>query len=274
MAERGPVRLQRTAQRRPAARATPRPPKASAFPVLPALAATLLLLGVGQAALWWWGGRLPGAPLSFTRTYVTPPRPALPAAPVNPTVPNELVAPPLPQNVQFGDALGSVVVTFFTDPACGSCRATTQALAARLPIKGVRQVYKFWPAEATRTTPGMLVELARRQALLLPFWNALHAAGERDLNDMDLLRILEQAGLPLDTQRAALQDSFAELNAMLAPDLQLAQGAHLPPPPVVVVDTTVLDSRSLSPELLARMVKERLDGRDARREDELFLMRR
>lgn len=260
------MRLQRTVPRRTPPRRTAA--GGTSFPLFPALAATLLLLGVGQAALWWWSGRLPGVP-----TYVSTPRPAPTATAARPAPPQRLVALPLPQNIQFGDALGSVVVTYFTDPACGECRTTTQALAARLPVHGVRQVYKFWPQDPTRTTPGLLMELARRDGVVLPFWNALHRTPD-DLNDNELLKLLEQAGLSLGQIRGAFRDHYTALNTQLTPDLELARNAGLPPPPVVVLDGDVLDSRSLTPALLAALVNQRLEGRTQRREEDLWLMQR
>jgi len=255
-----------------------RVPRASAFPLLPAVAATLLLLGVGQVALWWWGGRLPGVPV-YTR--VASPFSASPLASVGtpPTLrratPSQrLEAPPLEQNIQFGDAMGRVRVTLFTDPACGPCRTQVESLTAALPVNGVRQVYKFWPRDERRTTPGLLMELARREAVLPTFWKLLHAQGERDLTDTDLLQLLEKAGLPLDQQRTAFRQNSAELYGALVPDLATARNAELPPPPVVVVDNQILDSARLTPPALAEIVQKKLEGRQLAREDPLWMMNR
>lgn len=245
----------------------------SSFPVLPALAATLLLLGVGQAALWWWGTRLPALPTYVSSTSGT-------ASPTTASLAKKgaplqrLHAPPLPQNIQFGDALGTVVVTFFTDPACGSCRAHIQQLATHLPVKGVRQVYKFWPRKRAHTTPGLLVELARREAVIPAFWKALTEYNDADLSDVDLLKLLEQAGLPLDQQREALSRHSGELYAALTPDLTTAENAELPPPPVVMVDDYVLDTSNLTPASLADYVQKRQEGRHLLREDRLWMMKK
>lgn len=255
-----------------------RVPRASAFPLLPAAAATLLLLGVGQVALWWWSGRLPGVP-DYTRlasTFTaTPTSSAVTVQTPRRAVPQQrLEAPPLEQNIQFGDAMGRVRVILFTDPACGRCRAQVEALTAALPVNGVRQVYKFWPRDSHRTTPGLLLELARREAVLPPFWKLLHAQGDRDLTDTDLLQLLEKAGLPLDQQRAAFSQNSAELYGALVPDLATARNAELPPPPVVVVDNQILDSARLTPAALAEIVQKKLDGRQLVREDPLWMMNR
>lgn len=247
----------------------------SAFPLLPALAATLLLLGAGQATLWWLSGRLPGAP-EYTRSS----QPAVLAAASQPvtarsSVPRQrLDAPPLPQNIQFGDAMGRVRVTLFTDPACGACRQRVQELTAGLPVQGVRQVYKFWPQDPRRTTPGLLLELARREAVIPAFWKRLQASGEADLSDIDLLQLLELAGLPLNEQRAALSQNSAELAAALTPDLATARAAELPPPPVVMVDDRVLDTARLTPTGLQDAVQKRLESRPLAREDQLWMMNR
>ena len=254
----------------------PRKPGTSAFPLLPALAATLLLLGAGQAALWWWSGRLPGAPEYIRSRQVTSfTSAANQSATTRSRIPHQrLDAPPLPQNIQFGDAMGRVRVTLFTDPACGACRQRVQELTANLPVQGVRQVYKFWPNDPRRTTPGLLLELARREAVVPAFWKGLYAAGSEDLSDIDLLQLLEQAGLPLSEQRAALSQNSAELTTALTPDLATARRAELPPPPVVMVDDRVLDTPRLTPAGLAEAVQKRLEGRPLVREDQLWMMTR
>lgn len=252
-----------------------RAPRTSSFPLLPALAATLLLLGFGQTALWWWSGRLPGVPVSLR----LPGQAVISATPTamsaQRTVPHQrLEAPPLEQNVQFGDAMGRVRVTYFTDPACGPCRARVERLSAALPVQGVRQVYKFWPQESGRTTPGLLVELARREAVLPVYWKLLQAQGERDLDDTYLLQLLEKAGLPLAQQRSALSQNSAELYGALVPDLATGRTAELPPPPVVVVDNQILDSTRLTPRQFAEAVQKKLEGRQLTREDRLWMMSR
>lgn len=253
----------------------PRKTGTSAFPLLPALAATLLLLGAGQATLWWLSGRLPGAP-EYTRSrHATSFTSATTPAAARPLVSRQrLDASPLSQNIQFGDAMGRVRVTLFTDPACGACRQRVQELTANLPVQGVRQVYKFWPSDPRRTTPGLLLELARREAVIPAFWKGLQAAGDADLSDIDLLQLLEQAGLPLSEQRAALSHNSAELATALTPDLATARRAELPPPPVVMVDDRVLDTPRLTPTGLAEAVQKRLEGRPLAREDQLWMMTR
>lgn len=248
-------------------------PTTSAFPLLPALAASLLLLGVGQAALWWWGERLPGVP-SPVGLSASASRAAPAPGPHGNVLPPRLEAPPLEQNVQFGDAMGRVRVTFFTDPACGACRTHVAELAAALPTQDVRQVYKFWPQNPQRTTPGLLVELARREAVLPTYWKLLMAQGSRDLSDTDLLRLLEEAGVPLAEQRTALTANSAELYGALVPDLATARNASLPPPPVVVLNNRVLDASRLTPPQLAQSVQKQLEGRALSREDGLWMMSR
>lgn len=185
-----------------------------------------------------------------------------------------LQAPPLPQNLQFGDAMAKVTVTIFTDPSCGACREQVRAWTAGLPVEGVRQVYKFWPQNPDRLTPGMLVELARRQAVVPNFWRSLQGAGNLDLDDPRMLDMLDRAGLPLAEQRAALVNEGESLMASLEPDIQLAKSANLPRGPVVMVDDYVLDGEVLSPDSLGVYVKRRLEGRQILERDNLWLMKK
>lgn len=262
--------------------------KTSAFPILPATAAAFLLLGLAQLTFWWWEARLPDSGLPG-EPKAQRSNPFAVLSEPNPTAvravetghagevreAQRLVAAPLPQNLQFGDALGGVTVTIFTDPACGPCRAKVQHWLAGLPIQGVRQVYKFWPQDPARLTPGMLLELARRQGpALLPFWHSLQGAGDADLDDEKLLTMLDRAGLPLTEQRNALTDNGPQLLNVLEPDIMLAQDAHLPPPPVLVVDDYVLDGQVLNPNNLNAYVKKRMAGRQILENEDLWLMRK
>ncbi len=251
-----------------------RAPRPSAFPLLPAAAATLLLLGVGQTVLWWWGGQMPDVPTytRLTERFSSTPSAALPASPRRTAPQQRLEAPPLEQNIQFGDAMGRVRVTIFTDPACGHCRVQVEQLTANLPVQGVRQVYKFWPSRERHTTSGLLVELARREAVLPTFWKLLHTQSDRDISDTEMLQLLEKAGLPLDQQRADLSQNSAELYGALIPDLALARNAELPPPPVIVIDNQILDTQRLTPANLAEAVQKKLEGRQLVRENQLWMM--
>lgn len=260
----------------PLPRRVPRPPQPAAFPVLPALAAALVLLAAAQLALWWWEARLPAVPprsARFSNPFIAlVPDPRNPRGTVRDAI--RLGATTLPQNVSFGDALGRVTVTVFTDPSCGPCREQVRSWTAGLPVQSVRQVYKFWPRDPARLTPGVLVELARRQNVVLPMWRNLQGAGNADLDDGQLLTMLDRAGISLAQQRLVLAQEGASLTAALEPDITLAKRASLPPPPVVMVDDYVLDGEVLRPDNLNVYVKRRLEGRQIFERDELFLMRR
>lgn len=257
-----------------------RAPKPTAFPLLPASAAAFLLLGGAQLAFWWWESRLPDTGYSTESTQGAQGNPfvalARQAAPDTGRVreAQRLGAVVQPQNIQFGDALARVTVTIFTDPSCGPCREKVREWTAGLPVQGVRQVYKFWPQDPARTTPGMLLELARRSGVVANYWRSIQGAGPADLDDATLLNMLERAGVPLNEQRNALVNDGADLMATLEPDLALAKGAGLPPPPVVMVDDYVLDGQILSPQSLGGYVQKRLDGRQIFERDDLFLMQK
>ncbi|PZP40693.1 MAG: hypothetical protein DI585_00255 [Pseudomonas fluorescens] len=229
----------------------------SSFPVLPALAATLLVLGGAQAGIWWWGK------MGDTRAPVSVAHTATPHAVDAPRMVGTLNVPPLPQNLQFGDVLGRVTITIFSDPSCGACRARTRELIGSLPAQGVRYVYKFWPDDPSHATPGLLMELARREGAIAKFWGLIQASGAENLDDTALLHLLDRAGVPLAAQREALAGTTPALTQALEPDLRAAATANLPAPPVLVVNSDVLDTASLTPTSLNQYVVQLLGGTNA-----------
>lgn len=258
-----------------------RTPRASAFPLLPMLAAAFLMLGAAQLAFWWWEARLPGVPEraqaarptgspAWTRWWqADAPREAGQVRQVQ-----RLAAPARPENLQFGDAMAQVVVTVFTDPSCGLCREQVRQWTAGLPSHGVKLVYKFWPANPERKTPGMLVEMARRDNVAGDFWRSLTDAGSADIDDATLLTMLDRAGVPLDSLRGTLVKDGADLMMVLEPDLKLARDANLPPPPVLLVDTYVVDGVVLRPDRLDSYVRKRMEGEPLFERDDLWLMKK
>lgn len=232
-------RLTRRPNSRPAA--TPRRRKASALPLLPLLAASLVVLATAQSVIWWMQlrpqvptGGLTGNP--FTDISHWHPLSAPAPEPAKPD--QHLSAPALPQNLQFGDPHGAVVLTVFSDPACGECRERVRAVLATLPPAGVRIVQKFWPRDPSRLTPGMLVLLARQQGVAAAFWHQLEQA-KGDLDDTTLLNLLDTSGVRLADQRSALVADGARLTSQLDSDIHTATQAKLAPPPVFVVGDVV-----------------------------------
>lgn len=282
MALRGPGGYLRRGPAGPApqviARRVGKTSRPTAFPVLPAVAAGLILLASAQLGLWWWQSRMPGLP-DRTALHSNPfmalaAQQEAEASKGQVREAQRLGAVVLPQNLQFGDALARVTVTIFTDPSCGACREKIRTWTAGLPVQGVRQVYKFWPQSPERLTPGLLLELARRQGVVPTLWRSLQGAGANDLNDEQMLTMLDHAGVPLAEQRVALTQDGAGLTESLEPDIALAKNAHLPPPPVMMVDDYVLDGEVLSPDSLNVYVKKRLEGRQVLERDDLWLMRK
>ncbi|RYG60630.1 MAG: hypothetical protein EON60_06490 [Alphaproteobacteria bacterium] len=252
----------------------------SPFPLLPMLAAAFLLLGAAQLGFWWWETRLPGQtatqPATQIQRFAGIARLHDAKAVATGQVPQaqRLTVGTRPENLQFGDAMASVVVTVFTDPACGTCRTQVRAWTANLPAQGVKIVYKFWPMDPERTTPGMLLELARRENVVSPVWRSLQDAGTADLDDGALLTMLDRAGVSLDRQRKALVEEGPSLMAILEPDLKTARDAALPPPPVVLVDDYLMDGAVLQPSRLNTYVHKRLNGQTLFERDDLWLMKK
>lgn len=262
-----PPRIQRVVHTRTGA--------STQLPLLPLAAACLLVVAGLQGAAWFFKEPTPVAtPAQGWRTFTDRVAAQSEAPDMAPLV---VQAPPLPQNVQFGDPAAAVIVTVFSDPSCGTCREQVRAWLGPLPTTGVRIVHKFWPRTPDRVTPGLLVELARRQGVVGDFWKKLNGASG-DLPDAKLLALLEEAGIPLAQQRSAMvaegRNGGGSLANALDTDMATARQANLPPPPVLLVDDLLVDGRVLQPGLLATYVQRRMDGQPVVAGDEFWLMRK
>lgn len=241
----------------PLPRRTPAP-RPRALPLLPLIAATLMLLAAGQIALWAWKNMAAPAAPAAAGTARAPSgnpfrdlalsHPKLGAEHLRMLTPRRAIFPARPENLQFGVANADITLTVLSDPACGACRETLKGWLEGVP-KDIRVVYKFWPATPERMTPGLALEMARRKGLADKLWTQLDAA-KGDLDDLHLLSLLEQAGLPLEAQRNQLAEQADTLAAPLEEDIRTAQALQLPPPPVLIMNGTLLDGRVLQPERL------------------------
>ncbi|MBI1308491.1 MAG: hypothetical protein GC129_01350 [Proteobacteria bacterium] len=252
--------------------------QASAFPLLPLLAAVLLTLAAVRLGSWSWHWLnmphasnpvdevLSGNP--FKDMALVHPKAALP--PEAGRQPWRVVLPAQPSNLQFGNPSAAVVATVLTDPACGACRAQVDEWLKKLP-RGVRVVYKFWPAQAQRLTPGMLLELARRKGVTADYLQRLDRA-DGDLSDTEMLAMLEQAGVPLDAQRAALSDANNGLGKVLDADLALATSLKMPPPPVLTLNGYVIDGQVLSEDKIATYAERLANHQPLTQDSDYWLM--
>jgi predicted DsbA family dithiol-disulfide isomerase len=153
------------------------------------------------------------------------------------------------------------VVTVFTDPLCTACRVTLKKILKPLDKDIVRVVYKFWPRNPAAVEGGLIMQLAHQEgkgALLL---NAL-LDNESPLTDLDMLGMLDTAGINLSVQRALLAEGSSRLTEQLGRDIAQARNARFASPPVVVLNDYVLDGRILYPERIAMYV-ERLNAGQA-----------
>lgn len=223
--------------------------------MLPLISAILLLLAASQIGLWIWKSTLPIEHGTAAQKATGNPfydlslnHPKLAEARVQGLDPRKVVLPVLRENLQFGAPNADITVTVLSDPACGACRETLKSWLGGLP-GNIRLVYKFWPADPGRLTPGLTVEMARRKGLADKLWQELNAS-DGDLSDLQLLTLLEQAGLPLDQQRAQLAGHSDDLSAPLEKDIIAAQALQLPPPPILIVNGYLMDGRVLQPERL------------------------
>lgn len=232
--------------------------------------AVLILLALNLARLV--AGILAAAPSPAT---VPPAASAsLPKSPAGPLSampqPRQVNVPPLPHNLQFGNARALHTLTIFTDPACATCRAQISTWLSRADAGRLRLVYKYWPTNPADITGGLLLELARRHGLADGYWRSL-SSQETDLSAADLFRLLEAQGLPLPPLREELTRISADLVATINQDISQGTTANLPPPPALVLDGYVLDNQPLQPERLATYIQRLSAGEPiAQRSDDWF----
>lgn len=258
-------------------------PRPSQVPVLPLVAAVLMLVAFAQLGVWMWAAlqrdreppdavhtALTSQQNPFTAMQRIHPRAADPTGEI--PKPRRVVVPTQPSNLQFGDPTADVVVTVLSDPACGSCREAVRNVLNKLP-RDVRVISKFWPQDPLRQTPGMLLELARREGVAAAFLQSLEGSSG-NLSDETMLTLLEKAGVPLEVQRKALTDETGKLGQALQNDLRLGYDLQLPAPPVFVVNGYMLDGMALMPEKIAEYVEKLKNHQPLDREGDYFLMQK
>lgn len=242
-----------------------RPRPSQQIPLLPMAAAVLLLLALAQLGAWVWGYlQRPAEAKGEVREVLDRENPFNNLRRIHPKVvaekmetlkPRKVVVATLESNLQFGMPTSDVVLTILTDPSCGECRAQVREMLVQLPT-GVKVVMKFWPQNPLRQTPGMLLELARREGVAAAYLKEIEKT-RGDLDDAALLGLLERAGVSLEKQRAALTDEKQKLGQTLQQDIQTAADLQLPPPPVFILNGYVLDGTALLPgkvgEYVARL---------------------
>lgn len=242
-----------------------RRPQPSAFPLLPLVAALLILLAFAQGGLWLWQSISANPDMAENPFKELGNRhPVTVKQRKGDVEPRRVVLPVQASNLQMGDANAAVVAVILSDPSCGQCRKKVSTWVNQLPT-GTKAVYKFWPREPLRMTPGLLVELARREGVAQKYWTLIEEA-EGDLNDEALLRLLEKAGVSLEKQRAALSEPELKVGQTLEKDLQLARNLEMPPPPVMTLNGYVIDNRALNEDKIS-VYAERLTNNEPLTQD-------
>jgi hypothetical protein len=237
-----------------------------------------LLLAGGQIVVWLWeglnkpkeapdavaavmGGENPFAALVKNHPKVVEAR-------MGDVKPRRVVFPAVASNLQFGDPTSEIIVTILSDPSCGTCRKQVRAWLQMLP-RDVRVVSKFWPQNPLRLTPGMLVELARREGVAATFLGELENT-DGDLDDAMLLTLLEKAGVPLARQREALSDG--SLGSALQNDLAKGRELQLPPAPLMLINGYVMDGVALTPDKAPEYVARLREHKPLAQDSDYFLM--
>lgn len=248
--------------------------------LLPLLAVILLSLAAFQLVGW---GYLYGAQ-ALEKFLTARPLAVFSAAPQanNPlrTQPTALTWPlPIrPQQVQFGVAQSPLKLHIFTNPGCAECRQQTRRWLAALPANvPVHMVYHIWgnQADTNVATTALMLELARREGVLLPIWQALQAEAA-DLTPADWLQLLAAQKVPLATIQAFLQQQSSQLtNTTLDADQRLARTLGIQEPFALFLGqagqgTYRLDTLGLRPERLPLIIQRLQSGTPLRQSDDAW----
>lgn len=175
--------------------------------------------------------------------------------------PVRVVVPAFGHNVQVGDSVAPHVVTVLNDPLCGPCREAVVRMLRGIDSERYRVVYKYWPRDATQVEAGLIMAMAQQHGKGEPVMKALMARGDT-LSAVDLLGLVDVAGLNLSVQRVFLAEHGGELTEQVGRDVAQGQDAGVGPPPQVVVDDYLIDGRVLYPGRLG-VYMDRLDRREA-----------
>lgn len=233
--------------------------RASAFPLFPFLAALLLVVLALQGVRMLLElntvnpsttPRLTSNPSVFENIHNLHPKSD--ASLVN-MRPKRAVVPAMTFNVRVGNPQAPHTLTVFTDPLCTACRVTLLKVLKGLDTDRVKVVYKYWPQNPSSVEGGMILQLAQQEGK----GNALLAAvsvREDAVSDIDLLSMLDVAGLNLSVQRALLAEGSGRLTDQIGRDMAQAREAGLGAPPAFVLDDYVLDGRMLHPARLGLYV--------------------
>ncbi|PIZ29753.1 MAG: hypothetical protein COY40_06185 [Alphaproteobacteria bacterium CG_4_10_14_0_8_um_filter_53_9] len=211
------------------------------------VAGALVLFALHGANLIYKAGWLGGEP-NLARQIATASQNRATSSAINLT-PLRAVVPPASHNLQFGNPTAGMVLTIFTDPACGPCRAEVDAALAPLDLENLRLVYKIIPQNREDATVGILLLLAAEAGYAEPFWRALHA-GSGTYTATDLLQILTKAGLPVPKLQTLLAEKSELYLQQLEEDLTLADSLGFKQPPHFVLNDYILDGRLLVPARL------------------------
>lgn len=187
-----------------------------------------------------------------------------------------------PQQVQFGVAQSPLKLHIFTNPGCAECRQQTRRWLAALPAgTPVHMVYHIWgnAADANVATTALMLELARREGVLLPVWQALQTQ-TADLTPADWLALLAAQKVPLASiQQFLQQQSTALPQTTLDADQSLAHTLNIQEPFALFLGqvggtggqgTYRLDTLGLRPDRLPLIIQRLQSGTPLRQPDDAW----
>lgn len=233
--------------------------RVSAFPLFPFLAALLLVVLALQGARMLLElntinpattPKLTSNPSVFENIQNLHPKNAVSLVNLRP---QRAVVSAFSYNVRVGNPSALHTLTVFTDPLCTACRVTSLKVLKGLDTDRVKVVYKYWPQNIASVEGGLILQLAQQEGR----GNALLAAvsvREDVVTDIDLLGMLDVAGLNLSVQRALLAEGSGRLSDQIGRDMAQARAAGLGAPPQFVLDDYVVDGRILFPARLGLYV--------------------
>lgn len=144
-----------------------------------------------------------------------------------------------PEDPVLGNPDGDVTVVEFMDYNCGFCRRVHPVMEDLLTRDGnIRLVLKEFPVLGPGSIYASQAALAaRQQDLYQPFHDAMMSTGER-MEEAQVLRIAEEAGLDLEKLLADMQDPA--IQALLDRNHALAQALAINGTPSFVIGDEIV----------------------------------
>jgi hypothetical protein len=240
-------------------------PRPKPFPVVPLLAAGLIVAGLGQLAWWAWQNQYPNANSHTTVKPAANPFSAVielkqrhASAKLAATQqPQQLVMPATPPLMVLGNPTGPVTLTAFIDPSQLSHRRALNTWLT-MGAERTRLELRFVPTTANNLSAGLMFAVARQRNQTAALWQQL-ATMPKDLDTPMMMEIMAQNGVSLKELRALLSQPNPAPLQSLQPDIAWARANQITPP-TLLMDGYRVALPLLNPARLNTYISRRLKG--------------